>query len=130
MSNIDEDPLPTGNLELRTIAAAVHTNGSGDIFGGWLVSQMDLAGNAAATKVAKGRVATVAIDKMGFMVPVALGAAISCYCEVQNVGRSSVSINIEVWNTPLHSDQMIKVTEGLFIFVAIDDNGRTRRIPK
>jgi len=130
MSRIDEDPQPIGELELRTIAMPANTNPNGDIFGGWLVSQMDLAAGAAAAKIAKGRVATVAIDRMSFMVPVMVGAVVSCYCEVINTGRSSIEVNVEVWITAPQQREPLKVTEGVFIFVAIDNNGRTRQLTK
>ena len=124
----DDSPLPIGELELRAIAMPANTNPNGDIFGGWLVSQMDLAGYAAASKLAGGRVATVAIDRMSFMVPVAVGAVVSCYCEVINTGRSSIEVAVEVWVNPPTEHTAVKVTEGIFIYVAIDDNGRTRRL--
>lgn len=124
----DESPLPLGELELRTIAMPAHTNPNGDVFGGWLVSQMDLAGCAAAANVAKGRVATVAIDRMSFMVPVMVGAIVSCYCEIVKTGRSSIEVAVEVWITPPIQRSPVKVTEGVFIYVAIDDNGRTRSL--
>lgn len=129
MNRIDENPEPIGELELRNIAMPANTNPNGDIFGGWLVSQMDLAGGEAAARIAKGRVATVAIDRMSFMVPVMVGAVVSCYCDVINTGRSSIEVNVEVWITPPDKSEIVKVTEGLFIFVAIDDNGRTRPLP-
>jgi acyl-CoA thioesterase YciA len=106
------------------------TNAVGDIFGGWLVSQMDIAGGIAAAKIAKGRVATVAIDSMSFMIPVKVGSVISCYTEVCNIGRSSIEVQIEVWMENLHSNTTQKVTEGIFTFVALDSNGKTRMIEK
>jgi acyl-CoA thioesterase YciA len=128
MATIDSSPEPSGELVLQTIAMPKDTNANGDIFGGWLVSQMDLAGGVAASKRARGRVATVAIDRMSFMVPVRVGAVVSCHAEVLAIGRSSVEINIEVWATYASENTTTKVTEGTFIFVAIDDYGRTRPI--
>ena len=128
MTAIDSSPVPSGELVLQTIAMPKDTNANGDIFGGWLVSQMDLAGGVAASKRARGRVATVAIDRMSFMVPVRVGAVVSCHAEIIAVGHSSVEINIEVWATYSSEITTTKVTEGMFIFVAIDDNGRTRSI--
>lgn len=130
MSSIDEEPQPQGELELKTIAMPADTNPSGNIFGGWLVSQMDLAAANSAAKAAKGRVATVAIDRMNFMVAVKVGAVVSCYCHVSNQGRSSVEVSVEVWANYLEADTRVKVTEGVFVFVAIDANGRTRALPK
>lgn len=128
MVMIDAAPKPSGDLVLQTIAMPKDTNANGDIFGGWLVSQMDLAGGVAASKRARGRVATVAIDRMSFMVPVKVGAVVSCHAEILAVGRSSIEINIEVWAAYSSEDAATKVTEGTFIFVAMDDNGRTRTI--
>ncbi len=130
MAMIDSPPKPSGELVLQTIAMPKDTNANGDIFGGWLVSQMDLAGGVAASKRARGRVATVAIDRMSFMVPVRVGALVSCHAELLSVGRSSMEIGIEVWATYASVREVTKVTEGTFIFVAIDDNGRTRAITK
>jgi len=128
MTAIDATPEPSGDLALQTIAMPRDTNASGDIFGGWLVSQMDLAGAVAASAAARGRVATVAIDRMSFMVPVKVGAIVSCYTEVIAVGRSSMEVNVEVWATDPGRGDRTKVTEGVFVFVAIDENGRTRPV--
>src|SRR3990167_2050983 len=92
-----EDPIPQGDLALQITALPRETNGFGDIFGGWLVAQMDLAGTAMASKVAGGRVATVAIDRMAFLVPVAVGAQLSFYTQTVEVGRSSIQMLVEVW---------------------------------
>lgn len=128
MATIDSQPLPSGGLFLQTIAMPKDTNANGDIFGGWLVSQMDLAGSIAASRLAAGRVATVAIEGMTFMQPVKVGALISCYCDIVNTGRSSMHIVVEVWASYSFQTRPAKVTEGRFIYVAIDDNGRTRPI--
>ena len=128
MNDIDSIPLPQGDLNLRTVAMPRDTNAKGDIFGGWLVSQMDLAGGIAGAQVAGGRVATVAINGMSFLTPVHVGAMVSCYTRVLEVGRSSIRILVEVWINSLHDGLPIKVTEGEFVFVAIDDRGRTRAI--
>ena len=128
MNDIDHNPTPLGELALQTVAMPADTNPSGDIFGGWLVSQMDLAGMITAHKVANGRVATVAIEGMAFLTPVNVGAVVSCYCEVLEVGRSSVRILVEVWIKSMYDGALLKVTEGEFVFVAIDQNGRTRAI--
>ncbi len=130
MSDIDTTPIPQGDLALQTIAMPKDTNASGDIFGGWLLSQMDIAGMVTASDVAGGRVATVAIEGMAFLTPVHVGAVVSCYCDVLEIGRSSVRIVVEVWINSLHDGEPIKVTEGEFVFVAIDQNGRTRAIKR
>lgn len=119
---------PQGNLALQIIALPHNTNGFGDIYGGWLVSQMDIAGTSVATKIAKGRVATVAIDQMSFLVPVTVGSQLSFYTETLTIGHSSIQIRVEVWSESLLVDDWRKVTEATFVFVAIDNNGRTRTI--
>lgn len=130
MTEMDAAPSPAGELTLQTVAMPKDTNASGDIFGGWLVSQMDLAAMVAAQRVAKGRVATVAIDEMNFMVPVKVGAVVSCFADIESVGRSSIHVQVEVWTANQGSTELNKVTEGIFVFVAIDDNGRTRAISR
>ena len=128
MDNIDSAPIPQGDLSLQTVAMPKDTNASGDIFGGWLLSQMDIAGMITASDMAGGRVATVAINGMTFLTPVQVGAVVSCYCDVLEVGRSSIRIMVEVWINSPHDGEPLKVTEGEFVFVAIDENGRTRTI--
>jgi acyl-CoA thioesterase YciA len=126
----DDIPTPQGELALQTIAMPADSNADGDIFGGWLVSQMDLAGAVCANRLARGRVATVAIDSMVFLRPVAVGSVVSCYAIVKDIGRSSMTIMVEVW-AQHHSDaECRKVTEGQFTFVAIDENRRTRPVPR
>ena len=128
MNDIDSTPLPQGDLALQTVAMPKDTNANGDIFGGWLLSQMDIAGGIAAAEVADGRVATVAIDGMAFLTPVHVGAVVTCYTDILEVGRTSVRIMVEVWINSQHDGEPIKVTEGEFVFVAIDENGRTRAV--
>ena len=130
MSDIDTPPVPQGELALQTVAMPKDTNASGDIFGGWLLSQMDIAGLIAAMKVAGGRAATVAINGMVFLTPVHVGAVVSCYCDVLEIGRSSIRIVVEVWINSKQDGEPIKVTEGEFVYVAIDENGRTRAIKR
>jgi acyl-CoA thioesterase YciA len=130
MNDIDSTPLPQGDLALQTVAMPKDTNANGDIFGGWLLSQMDIAGGIAAAEVAGDRVATVAIDGMAFLTPVHVGAVVTCYTDVLEVGRTSVRIMVEVWINSKHDGDPIKVTEGEFVFVAIDQNGRTRAVAR
>ena len=125
-----EDPIPQGDLALQITALPRETNGFGDIYGGWLVAQMDLAGTAMASRIAAGRVATVAIDRMAFLVPVAVGAQLSFYTQVVAAGRSSIRMLIEVWSDDPLSSEWRKVTEAVFVFVAIDGSGRTRPLPQ
>lgn len=126
MSEIIDEPQ--GQLVLRTLAMPADMNPNGDIFGGWLLSQMDMAGAITATDVAGGRVATVAIEGMAFLTPVHVGAVVTCYSDVLEIGRSSIRIVVEVWINSKHDGEPIKVTEGEFVYVAIDEKGRTRTI--
>ena len=128
MNDLDSTPLPQGDLTLQTVPMPKDTNANGDIFGGWLLSQMDIAAGVAAARIAGGRVATVAIDGMAFLTPVHVGALVSCYTDVLEVGRSSIRILVEVWITSPQQEDPIKVTEGEFVYVAIDENGRTRAV--
>ncbi len=130
MSKIDEEPKPSGELVLQTLAMPADTNSNGDIFGGWLLSQMDLAGAIAAREIAKGRVTTVAVGNMAFLRPVPVGSTVSCYCEILDVGRSSIKTIVEVWVKQYDRNAQQKVTEGEFVYVAIDNAGRTRPVPE
>lgn len=129
MARLDEEPKPSGELVLQTLALPRDTNSNGDIFGGWLLSQMDLAGAIAAREIAKGRVTTVAVGSMAFLRPVPVGSTVSCYCEILDVGRSSIKTIVEVWVKQYDRNAQLKVTEGEFVYVAIDDAGRTRPVP-
>ena len=129
MQELDHYPVPQGELALKTTALPRDCNSFGDIYGGWLVGQMDIAGTNTAARIARGRVATVAIDRMGFMVPVPVGAQLSFHCQVQDVGRSSITVLVCVWSDSHTYSESRKVTEATFVFVAIDDRGRTRIIP-
>lgn len=122
-------PFPSGELALRVIALERDTNANGDIYAGWLVSQMDLAAANMAGRIAKGRTATVCIEKMEFISPVRIGAEVSCYTQLTDIGRSSIKIQVEVWTRDPCQDQERKVTEALFVFVAIDADGRIRPVP-
>lgn len=127
-NDLDDIPTPNGELMLQTVAMPADTNPRGDIFAGWLVSQMDLAAAISALRVTHGRVATVAIDSMHFLTAVHVGAVVSCYTDVVSVGRTSVRINVEVWINHKDTFEPVKVTEGEFVFVAIDGKGRTRPV--
>ncbi len=107
---------------LRTIAMPADANANGDIFGGWMLSQMDLAGSIIATQTAKTRVATIGIEAMSFQKPVYIGDEVSCYCSVNRIGRTSMTIHIESWARGRLDESARKVTEGKFTYVAIDEN--------
>ena len=119
---------PEGILSLQTIAMPADTNWSGDVFGGWIVSQMDLAGAIHVERLSKGRCATIAINEMTFLVPVKVGNVISCYTKILKVGNTSVQVQIEVWNSHDNSREPIRITQGVFTFVAVDVNGNKRQI--
>ncbi len=104
------------------------TNAYGDIFGGWLMGQMDLAAGLIASRHCHGRAATVAMDGMVFHAPVSVGDEVSIYGELKRVGRTSMTIEIEAWRRHRHEEENIKVTEAIFTFVAVDENGRPRAI--
>lgn len=130
MQGLDEDPTPNGTLTLQTLSMPADTNPYGDIFGGWLMTQMDLGGAIMAQEIAKGRVTTVAVGSMVFLRPVPVGATVSVYASPTEVGRTSIRIMIEVWIKDCRNNETTKVTEGEYVYVAIDDNGRTRPVPK
>ena len=119
---------PSSKPTLCAIAMPMDTNPHGDIFGGWLVSQMDLAGSAAATRRAKGRVVTVAITSMTFHRPVFVGDEVSCYAEVIKVGHTSLTVKIESWACRGVGDEQIAVTDGVFSYVAIGADGKPRPV--
>ena len=122
-------PTPRGELTTRTVAMPRDTNPSGDIFGGWLMSQMDIAGGVCAGSRARGRVATVAVEGMVFHAPVRVGNVLCCYAEIQKVGTTSITLRIEAWALPQGTGTRIKVTEGIFTYVALDANGKKRPVP-
>ena len=126
------DGLPDvpGGPHLRTVAMPRDSNAGGDIFGGWTLSQMDLAGGTFAAERAEGRVATVAVEAMRFLRPVSVGDEVSCYCSLQEAGETSLTVKIETWARGRGRDKgPEKVTEGVFTFVAIGEDGRPRKIP-
>ncbi|WP_032092971.1 MULTISPECIES: acyl-CoA thioester hydrolase YciA [Pasteurellaceae] len=122
-----------GSLLLRTLAMPSDTNAAGDIFGGWIMSQMDMGGAILAKEIAHGRVVTVAVDSMTFIRPIAVGDVVCCYGECVKVGRSSIQIKIEVWAKKVASEPIGErycVTEAVFTFVAVDPQGAPRAIPR
>lgn len=113
---------------LRTIAMPSDTNPNGDIFGGWILSQMDLAGGTHAFYEAQGRVATVAVTAMKFHKPVNVGDEVSCYCETEEIGTTSICVRVETWVRRRRLAVEEQVTEGLFTFVALDLKGQPRPV--
>ncbi|MFI5018283.1 MAG: acyl-CoA thioesterase [Dongiales bacterium] len=114
---------------IRTIAMPADANSNGDIFGGWMMSQMDLAGGVAAVQRAQGRIVTVAVDAMTFHLPVNVGDLVSCYSQVTRVGRSSLTVKIDAWVQRRIGRHMERVTSGSFTYVAVDEKGRPRPVP-
>ncbi|HEX7631125.1 MAG TPA: acyl-CoA thioesterase [Lacunisphaera sp.] len=115
---------PQGELVIRTIAMPADTNANGDIFGGWLLSQMDLGGAIYARNLSRSRVTTVAIDAMTFITPVYVGDIVSCHATLVKVGRTSMRIAVEAWAQRTKGGELVRVTQGVFTYVAIDDHGR------
>lgn len=113
---------------LRAIAMPADANPNGDIFGGWLLSQMDLAGGIVAIRRARGRVATVGVEAMTFHKPVMVGDEVSCFAVVERVGRTSIRVRIEAW-VRRPNDETVKVTEGVFTYVAIGEDRKPREVP-
>jgi len=121
---IDPNKQPRGHLAIRMLAMPANTNPNGDIFGGWVVSNMDLAGLSVAKEYTSQRATTVAIDKMVFIAPVNVGDFICCYADVIKTGRTSVTISVETWAIGAGDTERRQVTEGVFTYVAIDAQGR------
>ncbi len=124
-----EDPKPKGTLTLRTMAMPADANPAGDIFGGWVMAQMDLASGISAAERAKGRVVTAAVKEMAFALPVKIGDTLSIYTEIERVGRTSITLCIEAWATRARYNKMERVTAGTFIMVALDENGQPKPVP-
>ena len=123
-------PAPRGDLTVRTIAMPADTNANGDIFGGWVMSQMDQAGGIAGVERAQGRVVTVKVDQMVFIAPMKVGDVLEVYAEVESIGRTSMKIRMEAWAQRFQTTVRDKVTDATFTFVAVDDTGRPRPIPR
>jgi acyl-CoA thioesterase YciA len=114
---------------LRTVAMPADANANGDIFGGWLLAQMDIAGAVAAMRRARCRVATVAVQTMSFHRPVLIGDLVSCYAEISRIGRTSLTIDVETWVERHFGGSVEKVTQGVFTYVAIDAAGKPQPVP-
>ena len=120
---------PEGDLVLQTIAMPADTNANGDIFGGWLMSQMDLGSSVVSRQRARGRVATVAVEAMTFYKPVLVGDVVSIYGSLVKQGKTSMTVHTEVWVTRQPSGDFSKMTEAEFVFVAVDETGKKRELP-
>lgn len=120
---------PRGEPAIRTIAMPADANPAGDIFGGWLMAQMDLAAGNVAARRARGRCATVSVDRINFLQPVHIGDEVSLHAEIERVGRTSLSIQVEAWRRSRDGEEQVKVTDASFVFVALDQGGRPRVVP-
>ncbi len=123
--------LPDKSPTIRVVAMPADTNPGGSIFGGWIMSQVDIAGSIVAIERAKGRVATVAVNSFHFHEPVLVGDIISCYCDLVHVGRTSITVKVEVYaqRTPACAE-VVRVTEAELTYVALDENRRPRPVPE
>ena len=122
--HMDSPEAPKGELVIRTIAMPADTNPNGDIFGGWIMSQMDLGSGILAAKTAQTRVVTVAMDGMSFLQPVCVGDTVACYAWVEKIGRTSMTIPVEVWVQRYMSAERVRVTHAIFTYVAVDAEGK------
>ncbi len=118
---MNSNKKPNGELAIRTLAMPADTNPNGDIFGGWVLSQMDIAGGIITKKRAGGKTVTVAVDAMQFHLPVKVGDVLCCYVELIKIGCTSLTVKIEAWASREYSSERIMVTEGEFTYVAIND---------
>ncbi|ODT50455.1 acyl-CoA thioesterase [Devosia sp. 63-57] len=126
----DDTTEPHGTLTIRTLAMPADTNPAGDIFGGWVMSQMDIAGAIAAVERAQGRVVTVAVEAMTFIAPVKVGDVLCVYTTIERVGTTSITVGLEAWVRRNRLDVRQRVTEARFVYVTLDDNGNKRQVPK
>src|ERR1700727_2604194 len=119
---------PAGDLCIRTLAMPADTNQNGDIFGGWLLSQMDLGGGVFASKITKSRTVTVAIEAMNFRKAVYVGDLVSVHANLVRIGKTSITVHLEAWVLRRKESQSILVTDGNFTYVAIDDDGHPQAV--
>ena len=124
-----EANTPTGELTLRTLAMPADANAAGDIFGGWVMAQMDLACGIRAAERARGRVVTAAVQEMAFAMPVKIGDTLCVYTEISRVGRTSMTLQVETWAQRYLTHVMEKVTEATFVMVALDAEGKPTPVP-
>ena len=125
----NSSPSPRGELSLRTVAMPADTNPVGDIFGGWIMSLMDLAAGIAAGTRAHGRVATAAVSNLSFLQPVKVGDVMCVYTDISKTGRTSITVGVEAYVLRQNQGERVRVTAAEFVLVAVDDNGRPRPLP-
>jgi acyl-CoA thioesterase YciA len=126
---MNEETPPTGEVAIRVTAMPADANPYGDIFGGWLMSQMDLAAGSIASRHSGGRAVTIAVDAIQFHRPVAVGDEVTVFANLVKVGRTSMTIEVEAWRRPRHSELKCRVTQARFTFVAIDEERHPRSVP-
>lgn len=124
----DDQKDPEGALTIRTLAMPADTNPAGDIFGGWVMSQMDIAGAIAAVEQVQGRVVTVAVEAMIFIAPVKVGDILCVYTDIERIGTTSITVNVEAWARRNRIAERVKVTDGRFVYVALGEDGKKRVI--
>ncbi len=120
---------PGGEPALRIFAMPKDANANGDVFGGWVMANMDLAGAVLAVECAGGRIATVAVNGMRFYQPISIGDLVTCYAHITSTGTTSISVVVETWAKRRITADQVKVTEGTFVYVAIDEHGAKRALP-
>lgn len=125
-----DQQTPNGALTIKISAMPADTNANGDIFGGWVMARMDQAGGIAGVERAQGRVVTVKVDAMTFIRPMKVGDVLCVYTSIGEIGRTSMKLNIEAWAQRFRTNLMEKVTDATFTFVAVDDDGKPRVIPR
>ncbi|MEZ0495371.1 acyl-CoA thioesterase [Sphingomonas sp. IW22] len=128
MNAMTPETPPAGHPALRVTTMPADANPYGDIFGGWLMSQMDMAAGLVAARHSRGRAVTIAVDAMEFLAPVAVGDEVSVYANLVRTGRTSMTIEVEAWRRGRHVEQSCRVTKARFVFVAIDEARRPRPI--
>lgn len=126
----DNQPTPHGELSMRLIPTRAEANIHGDISSGWVVAQMDHAAESVVSRLAQGRIANIAMESLAFMSPIRVGAAVCIYTHLLEIGTSSVRINVEVWTRNPNENHRRKVVDATFVYVAIDEKGRIRRVPR
>lgn len=126
----DDQTEPQGALTIRTLAMPADTNPAGDIFGGWVMSQMDIAGAIAAVERVGGRVVTVAVEAMTFIAPVKVGDVLCVYTTIERIGTTSVTVEVEAWARRNRVSDRVKVTDGRFVYVALGEDGAKRVISR
>jgi acyl-CoA thioesterase YciA len=127
---LEDTAEPRGELSLRTVAMPADTNPAGDIFGGWIMSLMDLAAGIRAAARAGGRVATAAVSNLSFIRPVKVGDVVCVYTEIDRIGRTSITLGVETWVLRMGQSERVRVTAAEFVLVAVDDAGRPRELEK